>query len=97
MSSDSNAEQPAEADVQEFAQKLERWGEQLPPKEQALLLLMLGRAHAAADADVRGFGLTSVGDATRELLDPLVGGGATQMRPSVWLEVGEPTIISRVP
>jgi hypothetical protein len=60
-------------------------------------MVMLGRAHAAADVDVRGFGLTSISDATRELLDPLVGGGATEMRPRVWLEVGEPTIISRVP
>jgi hypothetical protein len=95
MSNEPSAEQPVEADVQEFAKKLERWGEQLPNKEQTLLRLMLGRAHAAADADVSGFSLTSVGDATRELLDPLVGGGATQMRPSVWVEVGEPTITWR--
>ena len=86
-----------EEDLTTFAEKLEAWGKGLPAKERALLELMLARAEGVApeDADVQGYSLPSIAQATSGLLGPLVSeglltaGGEPTARGDVWAQMGE--------
>jgi hypothetical protein len=70
-SGSSQGEQPiSEQDVTGFTQKLEQWSATLPPAEQALLSMILSRAHSTTeDTDVQGFTLLTSA-VTRSWLSP---------------------------
>lgn len=56
------SEQPiTEQDVAGFAEKLEQWGNSLPPAEQALLTLILARAKSTEAEEVEGMSSPTVG------------------------------------
>ena len=69
-------------DVGAFATKLEEWGNGLPPEEQGMLQLLLGRAEAGGADSRRGLGKEfTLGSAPSEtvtqVLRPLLERGAT--------------------
>jgi hypothetical protein len=86
-----NEEEPfTEAEVTAFARKLDEWGSQLPPEEQALLHVILGRAEGTSEDDVQAFALDmSIGDAASGYLSGLMASGDLTARKS-WVKLGTP-------
>ena len=94
MAQNESSEQIGEEDLQQFSEKIEAWGRGLPPKDRALLQLLLARAQGA---DVSGYmapgglGLPSIGQASTAALQPLIRGGL-QARVRGWVEAGDPWV-----
>ena len=70
----------SEDEIQSFASKLEQWSQELPPAEQALMQLLLGRAATAEDKPANellsggNFMQTSISDRATQALQPLLRG-----------------------
>jgi hypothetical protein len=81
----------SDEEVSSFAQKLEDWGKDLPPEEQALLQVLVGRAEGTSEEDVQGFALgMPIGVATTNLFSGLRTTG--RLTRGAWVEMGEPWI-----
>ncbi len=89
MTQPQNLEPITQEDVAAFAQKLESWGRQLPPKERTLLQLLIARAEGTdiADLDVQGYVLSSPSITTTRLFSPLLSTGRLS---GAWVEAGDP-------
>lgn len=81
----------SQEDVTAFVQKLENWGKELPPKERALLQILLSRAEGTspADVDVQGYALPSIGLVANSALSPLLSAGRLGVT-GAWVEMGDP-------
>jgi hypothetical protein len=87
------SERITESDVAAFADKLDEWGMELPPKDRALLQLILTRAQGM-EIDVGGEAgstLPGVLATTISVLQPLVQ-RLRAARIRGWVEAGEPWI-----
>jgi hypothetical protein len=98
------ADKISREEIEEFAGKLQKWGDELSIRERALLQLMLAKAKETETADVEGYvAATSVKDAATAALDAISDRFAIApiARPKVWLQLGPvwvkslpPTIIA---
>jgi hypothetical protein len=76
------------ADVQDFAQRLQSWGAMLPSKDRALLQLLMARAQGTGEGDVEAYSIPSIEAATMSALGPMVKSGMTARQPRAWVELG---------
>jgi hypothetical protein len=97
MAAESGKEPVTEAEVTSFAMKLEEWGNQLPEREQALLLIMLSAAEGTAPDDVAGYTLGGVPirHAASASLSGIIGAG--NIRVTAWGEENGPDWINSPP
>jgi len=84
-----NLEPITQEDVVAFAQKLESWGRELPPKERTLLQLLIARAEGTniADLDVQGYVLPTLSTTTIGLFSPLLSTG--RLSSPAWIQSGD--------
>jgi hypothetical protein len=77
------------ADVQDFAQRLQAWGTALPSKDRALLQMLLSHTEDdASEADVQGYAMDSIEAATMAALGPKVKSGVVALQPIAWVQLG---------
>ncbi len=87
MTMGSNQGNLSKEDIDSFARKLEEWGNSLPPKEKALLGLLVARAQNAEEMDVQGYALPSVAGGVASAFQPVSGGGGWVDVPSEWYRI----------
>lgn len=95
MTSKQNNTPITQAEVDSFAQKLEQWGSGLPPKEQALLQLMLARVNAVGSDDLQAHDDGSlphvpIRTGISGLFSPLLSHSGVLA--SGWVEAGDPWV-----
>ncbi len=89
-----DVEPVTQADLDSFAQKLEWWGESLPPSERALLRVLLAQTSNTPTDEVQGYFMNSTGLPTAHLihahLSPAVsrGIGISAADTGSWLNLG---------
>ena len=78
------------ADVQDFAQRLQAWGHALPGKDRALLQMLLSNTEGltAGEPDVQGYAIPSIEAATIAALGPMVKSGVVAKQPVAWIMLG---------
>ncbi len=87
---DEESVQISEADVKDFAQRLQTWGHILPPKDRALLQMLLTRSEGGAE--VAGYSMDSIESATMGALGPMVKSGVMARVPRAWIQLGDPWV-----
>src|SRR5438105_15156856 len=81
--------QISNADLQDFAQRIQSWGNSLPGKDGALLGLLMARAEGStSQADVQGYSIESIEGATMSALGPMVRSGLVARQPRAWVQMG---------
>jgi hypothetical protein len=82
-------------DLQDFAQRLQNWGNTLPGKDRALLQLLMARAGTSTgEAEVQGYSIESIEAATVSALGPMVKSGLVARTPRAWVQMGTPWVQS---